>query len=357
MPKYRDNAGFKGYEDNTDNESKVSPKILFIIGAAAFIVVFIGVLLIVAFSGSDGDTVQTETTQAITQESLDYNDVFGHDENYDESSSDSSDSDSMMFSVPPTVSDVNSSSSDSSSSKEDSKKESSKSKNEGKKSEEKKNSSSSSSSQSHNTESNNSNSNGGNYSNNNNYNNNNYSSKQYSYNPPKEESKSKTVTVTSVSISQSSLSLTVGSKSTLSASAQPSNAADREITWSSTNNSIATVKNGTVIAKSAGSCTIVAGTPNGTKAYCNVSVKEKPVVSVVDPYKLNFTEKELYKGQKTTIQLNGAGKCTWELSNPYVAKIVDQSKNYIVIQANKTGMTNVVATYKGKSYKCKVTVK
>ena len=78
------------------------------------------------------------------------------------------------------------------------------------------------------------------------------------------EYKDKTVSVTSVSISRSSISLTVGESANLSASAYPGNATDKSITWSSTNNSIASVSNGRVSAKSAGTCTIAAGT-NPTK--------------------------------------------------------------------------------------------
>jgi hypothetical protein len=55
--------------------------------------------------------------------------------------------------------------------------------------------------------------------------------------------------------------------------------------------------------------------------------------------------------------LEGAKKCSWEISNPYVVTVVKKSGNYIIVKAKKTGLTNVVATYNGKTYKCKVEVK
>mgnify|MGYP000154170521 FL=1 len=196
---------------------------------------------------------------------------------------------------------------------------------------------------------------GNNYSNNGTYSSNisNKSSSQSHY-----EYKDKTVSVTSVSISRSSISLTVGESANLSASAYPGNATDKSITWSSTNNSIASVSNGRVSAKSAGTCTIVAGTNNGVKAYCTVTVKNKAVTPTpVDNCRLNVTSTTLYKKQQSTIRLEGAKKCSWEISNPYVVTVVKESGNYIIVKAKKTGLTNVVATYNGKTYKCKVEVK
>lgn len=150
----------------------------------------------------------------------------------------------------------------------------------------------------------------------------------------------------------------MGESANLSASAYPGNATDKSITWSSTNNSIASVSNGRVSAKSAGTCTIVAGTNNGVKAYCTVTVKNKAVTPTpVDNCRLNVTSTTLYKKQQSTIRLEGAKKCSWEISNPYVVTVVKKSGNYIIVKAKKTGLTNVVATYNGKTYKCKVEVK
>lgn len=342
MPKYNNNAGFKGYDnkDNSDKRTKVSPKMIFVIGVGAFIVVFIVIILIISMSGNPDYDIKQSTTQTTTEESLNYDDVFGHDEDEDDTSE--SELDNLyvgtMWPVPQmTNSDSNKNSSQSSSPSSSSEKDE-KSSNSSKSSKSTKSSSSNASSnnaQPHYNDGNNysNNSNNNNSGNNGTYSSNisNKSSSQSHY-----EYKDKTVSVTSVSISHSSISLTVGESANLSASAYPGNATDKSITWSSTNNSIASVSNGRVSAKSAGTCTIAAGTNNGVKAYCTVTVKNKAVTPTpVDNCRLNVTSTTLYKKQQSTIRLEGAKKCSWEISNPYVVTVVKESGNYIIVKAKR----------------------
>lgn len=364
MPKYNNNAGFKGYDnkDNSDKRTKVSPKMIFVIGSGAFIVVFIVIILIISMSGNPDYDIKQSTTQTTTEESLNYDDVFGHDEDEDDTSE--SELDNLyvgtMSPVPQMTNSASNKNSSQSSSTSSSSKKDEKSSNSSKSSKSTKSSSSNASSnnaQSHYNDENNysNNSNNNNSGNNGTYSSNisNKSSSQSHY-----EYKDKTVSVTSVSISHSSISLTVGESANLSASAYPGNATDKSITWSSTNNSIASVSNGRVSAKSAGTCTIVAGTNNGVKAYCTVTVKNKAVTPTpVDNCRLNISSTTLYKKQQSTIRLEGAKNCSWNISNPYVVTVVKESGNYITVKAKKTGLTNVVATYNGKTYKCKVEVK
>mgnify|MGYP006332411253 CR=1 FL=1 len=86
MPKYNNNAGFKGYDnkDNSDKRTKVSPKMILVIGVGAFIVVFIVIILIISMSGNPDYDIKQSTTQTTTEESLNYDDVFGHDEDEDD---------------------------------------------------------------------------------------------------------------------------------------------------------------------------------------------------------------------------------------------------------------------------------
>ena len=83
------------------------------------------------------------------------------------------------------------------------------------------------------------------------------------------------VAVSSISLDPSALSLEVGEESTLTAIVSPNNATNKNVTWSSSNTSIATVDNGVVTAKSVGSATITVKTEDGSKtATCNVTVTE-----------------------------------------------------------------------------------
>jgi len=104
-----------------------------------------------------------------------------------------------------------------------------------------------------------------------------------------------TVTVTSVAVSgvslnKSATSLTVGGQEQLTPTIQPSNAANQNVTWSSSNNAIATVNNGLVTGVAAGTATITVTTTDGNKtATCAVTVTPAPVVTVsVSPKMANL---------------------------------------------------------------------
>jgi len=72
------------------------------------------------------------------------------------------------------------------------------------------------------------------------------------------------VSVTSISVSPGVLSLIIGENASLVATVTPTNATDQNITWSSNNNSVATVdQNGSVTAMAIGNVTITATTSDG----------------------------------------------------------------------------------------------
>lgn len=80
------------------------------------------------------------------------------------------------------------------------------------------------------------------------------------------------VPVTSIELSQSSLSLTPDKTATLTASIAPANATDQTLIWSSSDPSVATVRNGVVTAIKEGVATIEAITLDGVSASCNITV-------------------------------------------------------------------------------------
>ena len=85
--------------------------------------------------------------------------------------------------------------------------------------------------------------------------------------------------VTGVSLNTDSLSLEVGESETLTATITPSNATDQNVTWSSNNESVATVDtSGKVTAIKAGTATITATAADGSgkSASCFVTVKAPP---------------------------------------------------------------------------------
>lgn len=79
--------------------------------------------------------------------------------------------------------------------------------------------------------------------------------------------------VTSVTLNRATLNLEVGKTGKLSATVLPASAADKSITWSSSNTDVASVsRNGTVNAKKAGTAVITATATNGKSASCTVTV-------------------------------------------------------------------------------------
>ena len=82
--------------------------------------------------------------------------------------------------------------------------------------------------------------------------------------------------VTKVELNKTSLTLNVGDEETLIPTITPDNATNKNVTWSSDNENVATVENGKVTAVGAGEATITVTTEDGSfTAICTITV-EKP---------------------------------------------------------------------------------
>jgi uncharacterized protein YjdB/uracil-DNA glycosylase len=93
---------------------------------------------------------------------------------------------------------------------------------------------------------------------------------------------SEPVAVTSVTLDENAIELIEGRTRQLVATVLPSNATDKSVTWTSSNNDIATVtSDGTVTAVSAGTATITVTSHDGPTASCVVTVQEVTYTSVV----------------------------------------------------------------------------
>ena len=104
-----------------------------------------------------------------------------------------------------------------------------------------------------------------------------------------------TISVTGVSLDKDSLNLYVGGNETLTATVQPDNADNKDVTWKSNNESVATVDtSGKVTAVGAGTATITATAADGSgkTAACTVTV-ERPYVPPANPnYRIDVTATE-----------------------------------------------------------------
>ena len=82
------------------------------------------------------------------------------------------------------------------------------------------------------------------------------------------------IEVASVTLNVSSETINVGETTKLTATVSPDNATDKTLLWSSSNPTIATVSNGKVTAKAAGTTTITVKSINGLTATCIITVIE-----------------------------------------------------------------------------------
>ena len=153
--------------------------------------------------------------------------------------------------------------------------------------------------------------------------------------------------------------MTEGDEFTLTATVNPSNATNKNVTWASSNTSVATVSGGRVTALKAGTATISVTTEDGGKtATCEVTVNAKiyPVTGV----SLNKTTAEIIVGNK--LQL----KATVNPSNATNKTVTWMSNNTSVVTVNSSGevsslmpgLANVVVTTEDGKYTaiCKITV-
>ena len=166
------------------------------------------------------------------------------------------------------------------------------------------------------------------------------------------------IAVDLVTVSPSTLNMTEGDTQKLQASVSPSDATDKTVTWSSSNDKVASVSGGTVTALKAGTATITA-TAGGKKGTCSVTVAAK--VYSVTGVKLDITSTELTEGESFTLKAtvepdNATDKSvTWSSSANDVASVDQNGK----VTALKAGTATITVTTKDGSKKatCAITVK
>jgi len=81
------------------------------------------------------------------------------------------------------------------------------------------------------------------------------------------------VAVTGVSLDRSELALTVGETAVLTHTVSPANAANKSVTWTSSDPAVAAVDGGTVTAVGPGSAAVTVTSANGHSASCTVTVR------------------------------------------------------------------------------------
>nr|WP_302857120.1 leucine-rich repeat protein [uncultured Ruminococcus sp.] len=166
----------------------------------------------------------------------------------------------------------------------------------------------------------------------------------------------------SVKLNKTTATLFKGNKLTLSKTVTPANS-NQICTWSSSNTKIATVSDGVVTAKAAGTATITVKTSNGKTATCKVTVKSNlPTPSVssltntASGIKLSWKKIDGAYGyrvyQKTS---NGWKRIKDTTATSYTdsAVSVNQTKTYTIRCIDKNGKT--ISGYNSKGWSKKYT--
>ena len=162
------------------------------------------------------------------------------------------------------------------------------------------------------------------------------------------------IAVSSITLDQAKLDLETGSTATLKASVGPENATVKTVTWSTSDEKIATVKDGVVTAVAAGKATITA-TAGSKSATCEVTVKDPviPVTSVT----LSKTELTLEIDDAVTLKAtvgpdNATDKTvTWSSSDSKIASVTNGKVTAVAV-----GTATITAKAGEKSDTCKVKV-
>ena len=158
--------------------------------------------------------------------------------------------------------------------------------------------------------------------------------------------------VTSVTLDKTTASLKAGETVTLTATVNPDDATDKTVTWTSSDQSVATVSNGVVTAKKVGTATITAKAGN-KEATCQTTVVATEVTSVT----LNKTTASLRAGETVTLTAtvnpdDATDKTvTWTTSDQTVATVSNG-----VVTAKKVGTATITAKAGSKTATCKVIV-
>lgn len=159
----------------------------------------------------------------------------------------------------------------------------------------------------------------------------------------------------SVSLSDESASVRIGESKQLTATVKPDNTTIKTLTWTSSDETVATVdENGLVTGKKSGSTVVTATTENGLKASCNILVpveaetvtldKTSAVIGVGAQLQLNATVSPENTTDKNVV---------WASSDPSVATVDENG----LVKAIAKGEAKITASSSnGKSAECAVTV-
>ena len=164
------------------------------------------------------------------------------------------------------------------------------------------------------------------------------------------------VLVTAITLSHSELKLTVGDTQQLTDTVAPDNASDKTVTWSSSNDEVATVNSDglvTALAKGTATITCKANDESGVTAVCEVTVNNLPPTAVALPNTATVAIGSSITLKPEFTPSNALAELTWSSDNESIAIVSSDG----VVTGKKKGQTFInVETDNGKTAYCKLTV-
>lgn len=164
------------------------------------------------------------------------------------------------------------------------------------------------------------------------------------------------VSLNSISLNTSSMNVLIGDTQTLNVSFNPSNATNKSVVWTSSNNSVASVSGGKVVGKKVGVAIVTASVSNKS-VTCIVNVVDKISLNSISisNNSLNLKEGDSHKLSVSYNPSNATNKkITYSSSNTKVV-VVDNNGN-VTAKGVGSAMITVVSNDGGHIAQCKVIV-
>ena len=157
----------------------------------------------------------------------------------------------------------------------------------------------------------------------------------------------------SVTLDKTSLVLGKGESFTFTPAVSPANTTDKNVKFTSSDESVAVVTDSKVVAKGVGTATVTAKTANGKTATCKITVKPAPD-------RLTLDKSELWLGLGEDFKISAkitdgtASAIKFKTSDSSICEVGEDG----TVKSKKIGNAVVTAsTFNGKIVKCKVHVK
>ena len=151
------------------------------------------------------------------------------------------------------------------------------------------------------------------------------------------------IVATSITLDKTEATMLIGETLQLTATVLPENVTNGDVTWSTSDEAIATVENGLVTALSVGNVTITATTADGTELTATCAITVNPIVAT--SIALDKTEATMLIGE--TLQLTATvlpenvtnGDVTWSTSDEAIATVENG-----LVTARAVGNVTITAT-------------